>query len=63
MNYYFSDRNYSTDFFMQLHANTHPQKCTFSLMLDFKLSLMLNFPKIKKVLKDEDKLLTYLKED
>jgi hypothetical protein len=28
-----------------------------------KLSFMLNFPKIKKVLRDEDKLLEYLKED
>jgi len=28
-----------------------------------RLSFMLNFPKIKKVLRDEDKLLDYLRED
>ena len=28
-----------------------------------KLSFMLNFPKIKKVIRDEDKLWYYLKED
>ena len=48
---------------MQLHANSHPQKCKFTKNLDIKLSFMLNFPKIKKVLRDEDKLLEYLRED
>ncbi len=31
--------------------------------IDIKMSLMLNFPKIKKLLKDEDKLFRYLQED
>jgi hypothetical protein len=29
LNYYFSDKNYNTDFFMQMHANSHPQKCSY----------------------------------
>lgn len=41
---------------MQMHANRDEKK-----YIDFKL--MLNFPKIKKVLKDEQKLWSYLIDD
>ena len=41
---------------MQMHANRDEKK-----YIDFKL--MLNFPKIKKVLKNEQKLWSYLIDD
>ena len=31
--------------------------------LDLNLRILLNFPKIKKFIRDEDKLIQYLKED
>ncbi len=41
---------------MQMHANNNPQG-------NINLRLMLNFPKIKKVLTDEVKLWKFLTED
>lgn len=35
----------------------------FPLDLDMPVSFMLNFPKVKKAIRDEDKLLQYLQED
>lgn len=35
----------------------------FFFHLDLNISFLLNFPKIKKLIRDENKLLQYLKED
>lgn len=56
INYYFGPKNYPSDLFMQMHANNNPQG-------NINLRLMLNFPKIKKVLTDEEKLWRFLTED
>ena len=31
VNYYFSDKNYNTDLYMQMHANRDPHKCKHRL--------------------------------
>ena len=40
-----------------------PRNVHFFCYLDINIGLMLNFPKIKKFLRDEDKLIQYLRED
>jgi hypothetical protein len=56
VNFYFSEKNYPFDLFMQMHANKNDEKF-------IPIRLMLNFPKIKKVLRDEHKLLRFLVDD